>query len=65
MGKAQEDFAAMLRAAGHPAPWDVDPLTRAGLTDGEGKPIVVNPDLAVSIMLAVNTCAGFKAVGSI
>lgn len=67
------DFAAVLAAQGAPAPWDTEDDNPGVLLTANGECVLTIdadrnlPDEVVSaiasaVIVAVNTCAGFKAV---
>lgn len=71
MSKANDDFAMMLARLGVPAPWELhDEDLGVVLAANKASVLVVEPmipyqeietEVALAIITAVNTCAGFKA----
>ena len=66
-----DEFAAMLAKAGAPAPWRLCEEEPGEILDATSATVLVvdmggsqdnDSEIALSIMIAVNTCAGFKAV---
>lgn len=71
--KTSDAFAAALKEAGAPAPWTEHEKDPATLLDANGVAVLqIDPEvertdaeanmIAAWVLVAVNTCAGFKAV---